>query len=65
MKVCANCFNDKELKLFIISNTAENGKCDYCNDDSITAILDISELLDFFAEFFQVFKLDPAGIPLA
>jgi len=62
MKVCIHCFNDEELKQFIITNSTENGKCDYCNDGTNTDLLDIGELLDFFAEFIAIFKIDPKGI---
>lgn len=65
MKVCAHCFNDLELKQFIVSNSNETGKCDYCEDDSNAELIEIGELLDFFAEFTQIFKYSNTGIPLA
>jgi len=64
MKVCPHCFNDLELKQFIISSSIEKGKCDYCINDIDSELLDINELLDFFAEFLQLFRADPHGIPL-
>lgn len=64
MKICANCFNDKEIKNFIISTS--NGKkniCDCCKKKS--AIIEIEELLDEFDELISVFKKDETnGIPL-
>lgn len=62
MKVCIHCFNDEELKQFIITNSTEKGKCDYCADNIDTELLDIGELLDFFAEFIAIFKIDSQGI---
>ncbi len=63
MKVCVNCFNDLELKQFIVSNSDGKGKCDYCSGDIDSELLDLNELLDFYAEFFGIFKVDPKGIP--
>ena len=62
MKVCIHCFNDLELRQFIITNSTERGKCDYCADSIDTELLDVGELLDFFAEFIAIFKLDSQGI---
>jgi len=62
MKVCIHCFNDLELRQFILTNSTEKGKCDYCADSPDTELLDIGELLDFFAEFIAIFKIDPKGI---
>jgi len=59
MKVCSNCFSDKELKAFIIS-TYNIGKCDVCNSKNIPVLL-IDELLDFFQELFDNFKKARAG----
>jgi len=64
MKVCIHCFNDLELKRFIASYSDEQGLCDYCRDGSETELLDIEELLDFFAEFFEIFKEDIHGTTL-
>jgi hypothetical protein len=64
MKVCVQCFNDLELRRFIATNSHEAGKCDYCDIGIDSELLDISELLDFFAEFIGIFKSDPNGIPL-
>lgn len=65
MKVCVNCFNDTEIKQFIVSNSNEEGKCDYCDDGSNSLLIEIGELLDFFAEFIKIFKSSATGIPLA
>ncbi len=63
MKVCANCFSDKELKGFISSST-ENGDCDVCElkDQSL---LNISELFDFFQELLDNFKVSEGGMSLS
>ena len=59
-----HCFNDLELKQFIASYSVEKGVCQYCNDGLSTELIEIEELLDFFAEFFEIFKEDEHGIPL-
>lgn len=64
MKVCVNCFNDEEIKSFIISNSTDNGNCDSCNHNSKTKLIDINELLDFFAEFIDIFEEDELGSSL-
>lgn len=64
MKVCSNCFLDVELVSFINSNSTIKGKCDYCNNDINTDLLDISELLDFFSEFFDIFIKAENGVVL-
>ncbi|MFA6570732.1 MAG: RES domain-containing protein [Bacteroidota bacterium] len=53
-----------ELKQFIITNSVEKGKCDYCSGSLNFELLNIDELLDFFSEFINIFKNDPTGIPL-
>jgi hypothetical protein len=64
MNVCINCFNDIELKQYILFNSLQRGVCDYCNVDQESELIDVIELLDFFAEFLSIFKIDPEGIPL-
>jgi len=64
MKVCDKCFNDIELKHYIVSNSDEKGKCDYCSEGINSPLLEVGELLDFFAEFISIFKFDDDGIPL-
>jgi len=64
MKVCVHCFNDLELKQFIISNSVEKGRCDSCSDGLVSELLDIKELLDFFAEIIKIYKIVDKGIPL-
>lgn len=65
MKVCVHCFNDLEIKQFIISNSTENGSCDFCDEACNSALIEVGELLDFFAEFIQLFKLSATGLPLS
>lgn len=56
MKICANCFNDEEIKNFIISSSTEISRCDFCNEED--CIIEISELFDFFTEFIELFCPD-------
>lgn len=63
MKVCANCFSDKELKGFISSST-EKGDCEIC-DSKNQQLLNVSELFDFFQELFDNFKICVKGEPLS
>ena len=65
MKVCSSCFNDVEIKEYITAKSIEKGKCDYCLNGSHSDLLDIGELLDFFAEFIDIFKLDEEGESLS
>jgi hypothetical protein len=62
MKVCANCFSDKELKGFILTST-EIGDCIVCNSKS-QPLLDLSELYDFFQELIDNFRLVDDGLNL-
>jgi hypothetical protein len=62
MKVCACCFNDEEIKQFIISSAAGKTDCSYCGNYS--EYMEINELLDFFSNFIAVFSKDNNGIPL-
>jgi hypothetical protein len=62
MKICANCFQDEEIRQFINSTASEIGTCDYCKEES--AIIDVEELLDFFTEFLSIFRLDENGVSL-
>jgi hypothetical protein len=64
MKVCINCFRDIELRQFIQVNSQEIGRCNFCSSEEDAELLDIVELLDFFAEFIGVFTPDQHGIPL-
>lgn len=62
MKVCVNCFSDKELKGFI-SSSSEIGECAVCESKN-QPLLDVSELFDFFQELVDNFKIDENGMPL-
>jgi hypothetical protein len=64
MKVCVHCFNDLELKQFITSNSKEKGNCDYCTTKINSELLDINELLDFFASFLGIFINNTKGMPI-
>lgn len=61
MKVCPNCFNDPELKSYIETTSTENGKCDFCNSETDSALLDIEELKDFFKEYLDIFSESADG----
>jgi len=63
MIVCANCFNDEEIKQFIISSATEKADRPYCGNHS--EFIDIYELLDFWNSFLYVFKKDNNGIALS
>ena len=63
MKVCSNCFSDKELKGFILTSS-EVGVCEICKSTSQN-LLDISELYDFFQELIDNFQLVKSGLTLS
>lgn len=54
MKLCSECFNDLELKHFIISNSEEAGNCVYCNSTN-TALIEVTEILDSLNDLFSLF----------
>lgn len=57
--VCKDCFSDKELKGFILSQ-GNIGDCDCCKNKEVETIA-IEELMDFFKELFDNFKVYPKG----
>jgi hypothetical protein len=59
MKVCDCCFNDKEIKGYIVSTSTEKGICEYCSSES--SLIDFSDLDEFFSKFFSIFKSDETG----
>lgn len=63
MKVCSNCFSDKELKGFILTSS-EIGDCKVCSS-TYQHLLDISELYDFFQELLDNFKVAGTGLALS
>lgn len=62
MEVCPNCFADKELKGYI-SSSKKKGNCKVCDSLNVP-LLSIDELLDFFQELMDNFKVFPDGEPL-
>lgn len=54
MKVCSECFNDLELKQFIITNSKESGNCVYCNSID-TALIEVDEILDNLNDLFSLY----------
>lgn len=53
MKICADCFNDEEIKNYILSN-GNFGRCDVFSID--TQVLELDELSDFFSDLLNIFK---------
>jgi hypothetical protein len=64
MNVCSSCFNDTELKRYVEANSTTKGICNYCKTGIETEVIELNELLDFFAEFLEIFKEDASGKPL-
>lgn len=62
MNICANCFNDEEIKQFIATSSTSIANCDCCGKRS--EIIDLSELSDFFIEFLGLFIKDNNGCGL-
>lgn len=62
MNVCPSCFIDKELEAFI-SSSSSKGDCDVCESKQ-TPILPLIELLDFFQELVDNFRVIETGIGL-
>ena len=60
--ICESCFEDRELKGFILSQ-GERGSCCFCGTDDKN-IIKIDELLDFFEELLGNFETHPDGIGL-
>lgn len=62
MKICAECFNDEEIKKVILGLPSELALCPYYPYPS--KLVEINELLDFFSEFLGIFARDSNGKPL-
>lgn len=62
MKICSDCFSDKELKAFIISRD-ETGTCNACSSKG-NKLISIEELQDFFQELIDNFKVEENGISI-
>lgn len=56
MKVCSNCFNDEEVKNFILTSSSDISQCDCCNNND--CVIELRELYDFFVEFIGLFSED-------
>ena len=63
MKICANCFNDIEIKESVGNMPHENGICDCCGAEG--EVVDISEVEDFFCELLGLFEKDNNGCPVS
>ena len=57
--VCKNCFADKELIGFIVSQ-GKIQNCDCCKSEAVETI-ELIELLDFFKELFDNFQIKAEG----
>lgn len=57
--VCKNCFSDKELIGFIVSQ-GKIGNCNCCKSENVE-IIELIELLDFFKELFDNFQTKGDG----
>lgn len=57
--ICKNCFADKELVGFIVSQN-KKGDCNCCSSNNIEVIA-IEELMDFFKELFDNFQTKATG----
>ncbi|WP_417873818.1 RES family NAD+ phosphorylase [Xanthomarina gelatinilytica] len=62
MKVCANCFADREIKGFLSSSEVV-GDCKICHSSSVP-LVDLNEFLDFFQELIDNFEKSEHGEPL-
>ena len=63
MKICANCFNDIEIKESVEGMPRENGICECCGAEG--DVVDISEVEDFFCELLGLFEKDDNGRPVS
>lgn len=63
MKICANCFNDIEIKESVEGMPRENGICECCGAEG--GVVDISEVEDFFCELLGLFEKDDNGRPVS
>ena len=63
MKICANCFNDIEIKESVEGMPRENGICECCGAEG--DVVDISEVEDFFCELLSLFEKDDKGCPVS
>lgn len=59
MNICANCFNDEEIKQFIVASPEIIAHCDCCGQES--KIINLNELSDFFVEFLGLFVKEDKG----
>lgn len=59
MKVCPNCFSDKELKSFI-SNSYDVGVCDICQSEN-QPLIHLEELFDFFQALIDNYQIKENG----
>lgn len=55
MNCCTQCFTDKEIIGFILTNTTETGVCDFCAQTNVP-VIDARELEEQFLQVVSVFK---------
>jgi hypothetical protein len=66
MLVCKNCFSNKEIDRELsasIESLGKSGDCDVCGSKNI-AVIELTELLDFFQELLANFRRSETGVPL-
>jgi len=56
MRCCINCFDDRELTGFFISNSTQQGECDFCKSKNVQ-LLDPREFEDLFQQLIQIYEL--------
>jgi hypothetical protein len=56
MNCCSNCFVDKEIKGFILSNSTNIGDCDFCHSLHVQ-IIDCKELDEMFEPIISLFTI--------
>jgi len=59
MNVCADCFNENEIRQFVLDSSKEKGFCDCSKQEA--SVVDISILSDFLIEFLNLFAFDNEG----
>ncbi len=60
MKICAQCFEDEEIRKFISASSSITATCDCCSLENVK-VVDLNELSDFFIELLHLFVKDNTG----
>lgn len=59
MKICAHCFDDNEIRQFILSSSSESASCECCGITD--RVVDLDLLYDFFTEFVGLYCPDDSA----